>query len=45
MEKGDPTLYYIVPNNYTLGVWISSSQEGDTPLWRRVTKKAQEDDG
>ena len=36
----------MVPNNYTLGVSISSSQGVvTTTLGRRVTKKVQEDEG
>ena len=44
----EETLTYntMVPNNYTLGASILNSQGVvTTPLWRRVTKKAQEDEG
>ena len=44
--KEETLPYTKVPNNYTLGVSISSSQGVvTTPLGRRVTKKAQEDEG
>ena len=40
IERQNPTLYYMVPNNYTFGVSISKSQGVvTTPLGRRVTKK------
>ena len=45
MERGAPTLYYGTKQLY-LGVSISKSQGVvTTPLGRRVTKKAQEDEG
>ena len=45
MEREDPTLYYGPKQLYTLGVSISKSKGVVNPLGRRVTKKAQEDEG
>ena len=47
MERGDPTLYYGTKKTILWGVKFKFTGGGGNhpPLGRRVTKKAQEDEG
>ena len=47
MERRDPIPYTMVLNNYTLvnSKFSGGDNQPPPPPWRRVTKKAQEDEG